>query len=166
MSDVRVGGMVCAVAAHLLQRILAAPLEFQVPFQVEILPLNQLLLPRYEHPLHEVSVGRVSGCDEEVSVAHNQACCSREECDGFHDVPRELPEGQPEEETDLGDQKAQTRPEDSPDLLVCELVYVFHLSLELLELFLPWIILRRECKGHGFPYKIHNLNGNSRRTSI
>ena len=54
MSHVRVG-----CAARLLQGILAAPLELKVLVQVEVLPLDQLPLPRLKHPLHEVSVGWV-----------------------------------------------------------------------------------------------------------
>lgn len=52
MSHVRVGR-----AARLLQGILAAPLELQVLLQVEVLPLDQLPLPRLKHPFHEVTVG-------------------------------------------------------------------------------------------------------------
>ena len=152
MSHVRIGR-----AARLLQGILAAPLELQVLVQVEVLPLDQLPLPRLEHPLHEVTVGWVPCCDEEVRVPHNQARRGREERDGLHDVPRELPEREPEEEADLGDQETQARPEDASDLLVRQLVDIFQLSLELLELFLPRIVFRCQCKGHSFPYKIHNL---------
>ena len=54
MSHVRVGR-----AAHLLQGILAAPLELKVLVQVEVLPLDKLPLPRLKYPLHEVSVGWV-----------------------------------------------------------------------------------------------------------
>lgn len=103
VSHVRVGSLVCAT--HLLQRTFTAPLELQVPIQVEVLPLNQLLLPRLKQPLHEVSVSWIPWCDEEVGIPYNQACRGGEEGDGLHDIPRELPEGEPEKEPNLCDQE-------------------------------------------------------------
>lgn len=67
-------------------------------FVVEVLLLEQVPLPTLEDPLHEVLVARIARRDHEVGVAADQATSGGEEGDGLHDVPRELPEREPEEE--------------------------------------------------------------------
>lgn len=78
-------------------------LQLNKPRHIKIMPLNELPLPGEEEPHEEVLVGGVPGGEHEVGVANHDPCTGGEEGDGLHHVPRELPEGEAEEEADLHD---------------------------------------------------------------
>lgn len=106
----------------LLQRKLALLLQLCEAIHIKLMLYEEFPLPGEEEPLHQVLVSRVPRGEEEVSIADEKPSGGGEEGDGLHDVPRELPEGEAEEEAHLQDEEPKTGPEDVANLSVCQLV--------------------------------------------
>uniref|UniRef100_J3LLP3 Uncharacterized protein n=1 Tax=Oryza brachyantha TaxID=4533 RepID=J3LLP3_ORYBR len=92
------------------------PLERLVAGDVEPARPHEPALPRREAAAGEPLEGRLRGGAHEEGVAGHEVERRDVEADGLHDVPRELPEGEPHEPQRLRRQEAQPAPQLPPHL--------------------------------------------------